>query len=60
MPDLSADDIRRLLDLPMTDTQASALAAWYASLSAAVAAFPEGDLRGIEPPLRSTPAPRPR
>jgi hypothetical protein len=60
MPDLSADDIRRSIDLPLTDTQASALADWYAALSSALARFPEADLRAVEPPLRSTPAPRPR
>ena len=57
MPDLTADDIRRLIDASMTDTQASSLAAWYEALSAAVARFPQDDLRGVEPPLRSTPGP---
>jgi hypothetical protein len=57
MPQLSPDDVRHFVDTPLTNVQAKVLADWYTSLSAAVAAFPEGDLRGVEPPLRSTPAP---
>jgi hypothetical protein len=60
MPDLSSEDARRLIGVPLTDTQASVLADWYTNLAAAVARFPEADLRRVEPPLRSTPAPKPQ
>lgn len=60
MSPLSPEDVRKLVGMQMTDTEANALAAWYAPLRAALAAFPEADLRQVEPPLHSIPAPRPR
>jgi len=53
---LSVDEIRRLVPGQVSDDEAQALAAWYADLSRAVAAFPLDELKGVEPPLRSVPA----
>lgn len=49
--------VRAVLGANLTDAEADALAAWYASLSRAVAAFPSDALRAVEPPLRSIPGP---
>jgi hypothetical protein len=57
MTQLSPDEVRRRIATPLTDVEASALADWYVALATAVAAFPEDDLSGVEPPLRSTPGP---
>ncbi|MBV8715319.1 MAG: hypothetical protein JO020_07605 [Chloroflexi bacterium] len=58
MTKLSAEDVRPVIGARLTDMEASALADWYAALAQAVAAFPPQDLKGTEPPLRSTPGPR--
>jgi hypothetical protein len=58
MTKLSPEDVRILVGTPLTDTEASALADWYQALSSAVASFPSAELKGIEPPLRSTSGPR--
>jgi hypothetical protein len=57
MTQLSPDEVRSLVGTSLTDMEASALADWYAALSAAVALFPSHELRLVEPPLRSTPGP---
>ena len=59
MPELSADMVRLLLGVDIDDQAAAALVDWYATLSRGVAAFPEADLKAVEPPLRSTPGPQP-
>jgi hypothetical protein len=58
MPErLPPEVIRRdlLPELNLTDADAQALAATYAALVSAVAAFPYAELRQVEPPLRSVP-----
>jgi hypothetical protein len=57
MPDrLPPEVIQSLLpELRLTDADAEALAATYAALVRAVAAFPYPELRQVEPPLRSVP-----
>ena len=58
MPELSADMVRLLLGVDVDDPSAAVLIDWYANLSLGVGAFPEADLKAVEPPLRSTPGPR--
>ena len=60
MPDEPAPGelVRQVVGVELTDEEASALADWYANLARMVAAFPGVDLKQVEPPLRSTPAPR--
>jgi len=53
----SRQEMQRLLGVELTIDEAEALAAWYSSLARGVAAFPAADLRRVEPPLRSVPAP---
>jgi hypothetical protein len=55
---MTPDLVRQLVEAPVSDEQASALADWYNALEAQVARFPEAELKGVEPPLRSTPSPR--
>jgi hypothetical protein len=57
MPErLPPETIKQLLpDLRLGDQDAEALAATYAALVRAVAAFPYAELRQVEPPLRSVP-----
>ena len=57
MPErLSPEVIRSLLpELQLSDQDVDALAATYAALVRAVAAFPYAELRQVEPPLRSVP-----
>ena len=50
--------LRRVLGEGVNADEARALGEWYATISEAVATFPSDDLRGAEPPLRSTPCPR--
>lgn len=57
MTPLLPDDVRRVVATPLTDMEASGLADWYAALTAALDRFPVQDLKGVEPPLRSTPGP---
>ena len=59
MAELSVDMVRVLLGVDVDDQAAAALVDWYANLSRGVAAFPEAELKGVEPPLRSTPGPGP-
>jgi hypothetical protein len=51
------EDVRMLIGVELSDQDATALAAAYASLARAVAAFPGDDLRTVEPPLHSIPGP---
>jgi len=57
MIELTPEVVRRLLGLEVDDATASALVDWYTNLSRGVAAFPEAEMKGVEPPLRSTPGP---
>ena len=52
--------VRQIIGSPLSDAEAGGLAEWYAALSRGVAAFPESDLKRVEPPLRSVPGPRRR
>jgi hypothetical protein len=51
------EDVRKVAGLELSDEDAKALAAAYASLARGVAAFPADDLRTVEPPLHSIPGP---
>jgi hypothetical protein len=51
------DWVRGVIGEAVTDDEAAALAANYATLAKAVRAFPTDELRATEPPLRSTPGP---
>jgi hypothetical protein len=55
---LNLEQVREVIGTPLTDAEAEALATYYAALARSVQAFATDELRGIEPPLRSTPAPR--
>lgn len=52
---LSSEYVRQCVPGEIGADEAEALAAWYAALSAAVAAFAGEELRQVEPPLRSVP-----
>jgi hypothetical protein len=58
MAELSVDMVRTLLGVDFDELEAAALIDWYANLSRGVVAFPEAELRSVEPPLRSTAGPR--
>jgi hypothetical protein len=51
------EEVRQIVGVELSDAEAEALAAWYANLARAVAAYPAEDLKRIEPPLRSVPGP---
>jgi len=51
------DEVRQIVGVELSDAEAEALAAWYATLARSVAAFPAEDLKRTEPPLRSVPGP---
>ena len=53
-----ARDLTSALGPNLSEEEAAALAEWYRNLALAVAAFPEADLKGVEPPLRSIAGPR--
>jgi hypothetical protein len=53
------EDVRAIMGVELSDDDAKALAAAYASLARGVAAFPADDVRNVEPPLRSIPGPVP-
>ena len=55
--ELSLEAVRMRVGTDLPDAEATALVAWYANTGAGVASFPDADLRGVEPPLRSTPGP---
>jgi len=54
---LSPQVVGQIIGNQVTDAEATALAEWYAALARGVAAYPQADLKGVEPPLRSTPGP---
>jgi hypothetical protein len=54
---LSADEARRIVGTDLSAAEAAALAEWYTALARNVGTFPAGDLKPVEPPLRSTPGP---
>jgi hypothetical protein len=58
MIELTPEMVRRLLGLEVDDATASALIDWHTNLARGIAAFPEAELKRVEPPLRSTPGPR--
>jgi len=45
------------IGLDLADEEAAALAAGYVVLTAALARFPEAELKDVEPPLLAVPAP---
>lgn len=53
----SVEDIRALLQVPLTDAEVEAILTSYLALARAVAAFPDDRLAQVEPALRSTPGP---
>jgi hypothetical protein len=57
MAELSPDMVRLLVGVEVDDTTAAGLIEWYTNLSRGIAEFPEVELKGVEPPLRSTPGP---
>ena len=57
MAELSPDMVRLLVGVEVDDTTAAALIEWYTNLSRGIAAFPEADLKGVEPPLHSIAGP---
>jgi hypothetical protein len=57
MAELSPDMVRLLVGVDVDDTAAGALIEWYTNLSRGIAGFPEAELKGVEPPLRSTAGP---
>jgi hypothetical protein len=58
MAELTPEMVRLFVAGEVDDAAAKALIDWYANLARGVAAFPEAELRAVEPPLRSTPGPR--
>jgi hypothetical protein len=55
---MTPDQVRDVIGPSLSEIQATALADWYVALAEQIARFPESELKGLEPPLRSTPAPR--
>ncbi len=55
--ELTPARVRESVGAAVTEVQARGLAEWYAALVRDLAAFPEADLREVEPPLRSMPGP---
>lgn len=54
----STELVKQLIGVELTDDrETSALVDWYANLARSVAAFPQADLKKVEPPLRSVPGP---
>jgi hypothetical protein len=56
-PVVAREQIRVIVGFELSDEEADALVATSASLSRAVAEMPRAELRRVDPPLRSTPAP---
>jgi hypothetical protein len=56
-PVVAREQIRAIVGSELTDEEADALVATLASLSRAVTDMPRAELRKVDPPLRSTPAP---
>jgi hypothetical protein len=54
---LGQDEIRRILGVEVSAQDVEALAGWYAGFARQVAAYPQDDLKRVEPPLRSVPGP---
>jgi hypothetical protein len=57
MIEVTPEMVRRLLGIEVDDAAASTLIEWYANLSRGIAAFPEAEVKSVEPPLRSIPGP---
>jgi len=51
------DEVRRIVGVELSQTEAEELATYYANLARSVAAYPAEDLKRTEPPLRSIPGP---
>ena len=51
--------VARRIGVALSDEEAAALADWYADIARRVADFPPGELKSVEPPLRSSPGPLP-
>lgn len=57
MAELTPETVRLLVAGEVDDQAARALIEWYASLARGIVAFPESELRTVEPPLRSLAGP---
>jgi hypothetical protein len=57
MTELSPEMVRLLVGVDVDDAAAAALIEWYANLTRGLTAFPEADLKSVEPPLRSIAGP---
>jgi cytochrome c553 len=53
----AGEAVRQIVGAGLSEEDAAALAEWYAALARGVTAFPQQDLKAVEPPLRSTPGP---
>jgi hypothetical protein len=51
MSEVSADYVRMIIPTPLSDEEATALAANYADVARGIAACPEDELRSVEPAL---------
>jgi hypothetical protein len=56
--ELTPEQLRELMGAVLTDAEAQALAGAFAAQQSAMAAFNFAELKGLEPPLRSTPGPK--
>jgi hypothetical protein len=54
---LTVDEVSQVVGVALSEPEAQALADWYATQAQLVAAFPQADLKRVEPPLRSLPGP---
>jgi hypothetical protein len=53
----AGEAVRQIVGAELSVEEAFTLADWYAALARGVAAFPQDDLKAVEPPLISTPGP---
>jgi cytochrome c553 len=53
----ASEVVRHAVGVDLSEQEVAALADWYAAIARGVAAFPQADLKAVEPPLRSTPGP---
>jgi len=58
MAELTPELVRLLVPGDVDADAARALVDWYAPIARGIAAFPEAELRAVEPPLRSTAGPK--
>jgi hypothetical protein len=53
----AGEAVKRVVGDGLSEEDALALTDWYAAIARGVAAFPQDDLKTVEPPLRSIPGP---